>query len=142
MATESTDSLLNDQVTHPNHFFPDTDDDNTIREVQNKASEEAATVLQYEIAMYMVQEAGMDISNVTPQELIHLFVNQQTGVETSEETCEQSHEEIGEMETPDTAPPPSAETTKGVTLTDKVLYSSVLTKSPCKCTSTVSSCEM
>ena len=83
MATDSTDSLLNDQVTQPNHIFPDTDDDTAIRETQNKASEEAATVLQYEIAMQAAQEAGIDISNVIPQELIHLFVNQQTGVETS-----------------------------------------------------------
>ena len=78
-------------------------------------------MLQYEIAMQVAQEAGMDISNVTQQELIHLFIQQQTGVETSVETCKQSCEEIGEMETPDTAPPPSAETTKGMTLTDNYI---------------------
>ena len=67
MTTDSTDSLLNYQATQQNHFFAGTDNDSAIREVQDKASEEAATVLQYEIAMQVVQEAGMDISNVTPQ---------------------------------------------------------------------------
>ena len=97
MATDSTDSLLNDQATKLNHFFPDTDDDSAIREAQNKVSEKAATVLQYEIAMQVVQEAGMDISNVTPQELIYLFIHQQTGIGTNVETSEQSCE-IGEID--------------------------------------------
>ena len=73
-------------------------------------------MLQYEIAMQSAQEAGIDISNVTPEERIHLFVEEETGLESAE-MCEQS----GEIKSPDTALPPSAETTKGMTLKDNYI---------------------
>ena len=86
----------------------------TLREVQDAASEETATVMQYEIAIQAAQEAGMDISNVTPQELMKLFLDQTMGP-TAEDTGEM---ETGEMQgESDTAPQPFPESTKGRTLT-------------------------
>ena len=71
-------------------------------------------VMQYEIAIQAAQEAGMDISNVMPQELIKLFIDQTLGL-TAEDTGEM---ETGEMQgVSDIAPQPFPESTKGRTLT-------------------------
>ena len=66
----------------------------TLREVQDAASEETATVMQYKIAIPAEQEVGMDISNVMLQELIKLFIDQTMGL-TAEDTAEM---DTGEMQ--------------------------------------------
>ena len=44
------------KATQPNHCFPDSCDDMTLRDAQNAASEETATVMQYKIVIQAAQE--------------------------------------------------------------------------------------